>query len=48
MVRLSINGNVLKSTVWEKKDGEDDLTFKDLVVATPTGPFKKPFRFSEI
>lgn len=48
VMRLFIDGNLFKSTVWMKKDDEDGLTFKNLVVATPAGPFQKPFLFSEI
>lgn len=48
LIKLFIDGNWFRSTVWEKKNDEDGLTFKNLIVATPAGPFQKPFLFSEI
>lgn len=43
-----IDGKFLKSLAWEKKNNVPVLTFNYVRVATPTGPFKKPFLFSEI
>lgn len=47
-IELYIDGKFSNSTVWEKKDKEDFITFETLIVATPTGPFIKPFLFSKI
>lgn len=47
VIILFVDGNHMKSYTWMKKYG-DSLTFKDIVVATPAGPFRKPFLFSEI
>lgn len=47
VVELFLDGNLLKSYVWEKTD-EESFTFANVIVATPDGPFKKPFLFSEI
>lgn len=46
-LNLFVDGNRVSSTVWEKRDG-DSQTFEDVIVATPAGPFRKPFLFSEI
>lgn len=46
--KCCIDGKWLKSHIWRKKDNESVLTFGDLKVATPDGPFIKPFLFSEI
>lgn len=48
VITLFIDGNVVESTVWRKKDVADAYTYKNRVVATPTGPFIKPFLFSKI
>lgn len=47
VVKLFLDGNLLKSYVWEKTD-EESFMFANVIVATPDGPFKKPFLFSEI
>lgn len=43
-----IDGKLLHSPVWVKKDDGPVLTFRQAIVATPTGPFIKPLLFSEI
>lgn len=46
--KLCVDGNHLRSTIWKKKDGTDSINFRSVIAATPAGPFKKPFHFSEI
>lgn len=46
--KLCVDGNHLRSTIWKKKDGTDSIMFRSVIAATPAGPFKKPFHFSEI
>lgn len=46
--KLCVDGNHLRSTIWKKKDGTDCIMFRSVIAATPAGPFKKPFHFSEI
>lgn len=45
---LRVDGKLLRTNIWAKKDGKNGITFRDIVVATPAGPFRKPFLFSEI
>lgn len=46
--KLFVDGNRLRSKIWQKKKGDDGFTLTSVTVATPAGPFKKPFVFSEI
>lgn len=47
-IKLSIDGNLFQSSIRRNGDYKYGFTFKNLVVATPAGPFQKPFLFSEI
>lgn len=47
-IGLSVDGKLVEKYLWDKNDDVDFITIENIIVATSTGPFIKPFLFSKI